>query len=79
MDSIDLSVLKALQEWRSAEQALWLVTVVETFGSSPRPQGAMLALRGDGLAVGSVSGGCTRTTSCCGHSAASCPVHAASC
>jgi xanthine dehydrogenase accessory factor len=58
MDSIDLSVLKALQEWRSAEQALWLVTVVETFGSSPRPQGAMLALRGDGLAVGSVSGGC---------------------
>src|ERR1019366_208186 len=30
----------------------------ETFGSSPRPQGAMLALRGDGLAVGSVSGGC---------------------
>ena len=58
MDSIDLSVLKALQEWRSAGTALWLVTVVKTFGSSPRPQGAMLALRGDGLAVGSVSGGC---------------------
>jgi xanthine dehydrogenase accessory factor len=34
------------------------VTVVETFGSSPRPPGAMLALSGDGLAVGSVSGGC---------------------
>jgi xanthine dehydrogenase accessory factor len=58
MDSVDLSVLKTLRDWQSAEISLWLVTVVETFGSSPRPPGAMLALRGDGLAVGSVSGGC---------------------
>ena len=58
MDSVDLSVLKTLQEWQSASHSLWLVTVVQTFGSSPRPQGAMLALRSDGLAVGSVSGGC---------------------
>jgi len=58
MDSVDLSVLKALREWQSGGKLLWLVTVVETFGSSPRPPGAMLALRGDGLAVGSVSGGC---------------------
>lgn len=58
MDSIDLSVLKTLHEWQTKELPLWLVTVVETFGSSPRPMGAMLALRGDGLAVGSVSGGC---------------------
>jgi xanthine dehydrogenase accessory factor len=58
MDSVDLSVLKTLQEWQAGEHALWLVTVVETFGSSPRQQGAMLALRSDGLAVGSVSGGC---------------------
>jgi len=58
MDSVDLSVLKSLSEWQAANQPLWLVTVVETFGSSPRPPGAMLALRGDGQAVGSVSGGC---------------------
>ncbi len=58
MDSVDLSVLKTLLEWQALELPLWLVTVVETFGSSPRPQGAMLALRGDGLIVGSVSGGC---------------------
>jgi xanthine dehydrogenase accessory factor len=58
MDSVDLSVLKTLLEWQAGGQPLWLVTVVETFGSSPRPPGAMLALRGDGLAVGSVSGGC---------------------
>jgi xanthine dehydrogenase accessory factor len=35
-----------------------LVTVIETWGSAPRPPGALLALRGDGLVVGSVSGGC---------------------
>jgi xanthine dehydrogenase accessory factor len=58
MDSVDLSVLKTLHEWQATDQSLWLVTVVETFGSSPRPPGAMLALRGDGQAVGSVSGGC---------------------
>jgi xanthine dehydrogenase accessory factor len=58
MDSVDLSVLKTLREWQAAKLPLWLITVVETFGSSPRPQGAMLALRGDGLVVGSVSGGC---------------------
>jgi len=58
MDSVDLSVLKALLEWQATDFPLWLVTVVETFGSSPRPKGAMLVLRGDGLLVGSVSGGC---------------------
>src|SRR5690606_27131353 len=34
------------------------VTVIETWGSAPRPPGALLALRDDGLVVGSVSGGC---------------------
>lgn len=58
MDSVDLSVLKTMREWQAGDLPLWLVTVVDTFGSSPRPPGAMLALRGDGLAVGSVSGGC---------------------
>lgn len=58
MDSVDLSVLKTLLEWQKTELPSWLVTVVDTFGSSPRPKGAMLALRCDGLAVGSVSGGC---------------------
>lgn len=58
MDSVDLSVLNTLRNWQAANFPLWLVTVAETFGSSPRPQGAMLVLRSDGLAVGSVSGGC---------------------
>ena len=38
--------------------ASMLATVVETWGSSPRPAGAMLAVRDDGLVAGSVSGGC---------------------
>jgi len=58
MDSLDFSVLKTVLAWQAELQPVWLVTVVQTFGSSPRPSGAMLALRGDGLAVGSVSGGC---------------------
>ena len=35
-----------------------LVTVVRTWGSSPRPVGSMMALREDGRCIGSVSGGC---------------------
>jgi xanthine dehydrogenase accessory factor len=58
MNSVDLSVLHALQTWQAGELPVWLITVVETYGSSPRPPGAMLALRGDGVTLGSVSGGC---------------------
>ncbi len=58
MDSLDLSVFKTLRNWLDQEQPVWLVTVVKTYGSSPRPTGAMLICRPDGLIVGSVSGGC---------------------
>jgi xanthine dehydrogenase accessory factor len=58
MDSVDLSVLNTLQAWHAEHAAFWLATVVQTFGSSPRPPGAMLALRPDGVLVGSISGGC---------------------
>jgi xanthine dehydrogenase accessory factor len=58
MDSLDLQVLSQARDWRAAGHAVWLVTVIETWGSAPRPPGALLAMRGDGLVVGSVSGGC---------------------
>ena len=35
-----------------------LATVVETWGSAPRPVGAMMVIRDDGQVIGSVSGGC---------------------
>jgi xanthine dehydrogenase accessory factor len=58
MDSLDLQVLSQARDWRAQGHAVWLVTVIETWGSAPRPPGALLAMRGDGLVVGSVSGGC---------------------
>lgn len=58
MDSLDLQVLAQARDWLNEGHAVWLVTVIETWGSAPRPPGALLALRNDGLVVGSVSGGC---------------------
>ena len=58
MDSVDHEVLKRSAEWLDEGRRVLLVTVVKTWGSSPRPEGAMLAVRDDGLVVGSVSGGC---------------------
>ncbi|EYS97620.1 cytochrome oxidase I [Cupriavidus sp. SK-4] len=58
MENIDVMVLRAAREWLAAGQRVMLTTVVRTWGSSPRPVGAMMALREDGRAVGSVSGGC---------------------
>ncbi len=58
MDSLDLQVLSQARDWRAQGAAVWLVTVIETWGSAPRPPGALLAMRDDGLVVGSVSGGC---------------------
>src|SRR4249920_743999 len=58
MDSVDHEVLKRSADWIEEGRRVLLVTVVKTWGSSPRPEGAMLAVRDDGLVVGSVSGGC---------------------
>ncbi|WP_179402901.1 XdhC family protein [Burkholderia guangdongensis] len=58
MESVDLDVLKTSARWIEEGRRALLVTVVKTWGSSPRPEGAMLAVRDDGLVVGSVSGGC---------------------
>lgn len=58
MDSVDLQVLKSTNEWLRAGHRAVLGTVVGTWGSAPRPVGSLVAIRGDGLIVGSVSGGC---------------------
>lgn len=58
MESLDLRVLGDALQWRRSGHAVALVTVVETWGSAPRPPGAMLAVRDDGVVSGSVSGGC---------------------
>ena len=58
MDSIDLEVLKTCSDWIAAGKKCELVTVIRTWGSSPRPEGATLGICEDGRVVGSVSGGC---------------------
>jgi xanthine dehydrogenase accessory factor len=58
MDSIDLEVLKTSAAWIAAGHRCELITVIKTWGSSPRPIGATLAICDDGTVIGSVSGGC---------------------
>src|SRR5688572_30247219 len=58
MDSVDLEVLKSAVSWLHQGQRVNLVTVVKTWGSAPRPVGALLAISGEARLVGSVSGGC---------------------
>jgi xanthine dehydrogenase accessory factor len=58
VDSIDFEVLNTSVAWLAEGRGCQLVTVIKTWGSSPRPQGAMLVICDDGRVVGSVSGGC---------------------
>lgn len=58
MDSVDIEVLRSCETWRKAGRKATLGTIVKTWGSAPRPVGALVAIRDDGLISGSVSGGC---------------------
>lgn len=58
MEPVDLQVLADADRWLDEGRDAVLVTVVRTWGSSPRPPGALMALRADGRVSGSVSGGC---------------------
>jgi len=58
MNSLDQQVVVQLSEWLEAGKQCWLCTIINTFGSSPRPVGSLLACNEDGLYVGSLSGGC---------------------
>ena len=58
MDSVDIEVLRSAEAWRKSGHRVTLGTIVRTWGSAPRPVGALVAIRDDGQVVGSVSGGC---------------------
>lgn len=58
MQTMDLEVLRCICGWLDEGHQARLVTVVKTWGSSPRPAGSILGIRLDGALVGSVSGGC---------------------
>jgi xanthine/CO dehydrogenase XdhC/CoxF family maturation factor len=54
----DNDILKEAEAWRQAGRGVALATVVETWGSAPRPVGSHLVVDQEGNFLGSVSGGC---------------------
>jgi xanthine/CO dehydrogenase XdhC/CoxF family maturation factor len=58
MLSTDSDILKAAEDWRKQGREVALATVVQTWGSAPRPVGANLVIDQEGNFLGSVSGGC---------------------
>ena len=50
-------LLKTVAGWGD-DAPLGRAVVIRTFGSAPRPEGAVLLLTDDGRIAGSVSGGC---------------------
>lgn len=58
MHSLNQSVLTDVERWLAAGKSVWLCTILDTWGSSPRPAGSWLAVNSQGDWSGSVSGGC---------------------
>src|SRR5256886_15723977 len=51
-------ILDELRQWNDAGEEVALATVIETWGSSPRPLGSTMAVTRSGKMAGSVSNGC---------------------
>lgn len=58
MQPVDTEVLNQVHQWLKDGERSWLATVVQTWGSSPRPAGSLLACNAAGAIKGSLSGGC---------------------
>lgn len=58
MQSSQQHIVSHVSQWLNDGKPVWLCTILETWGSSPRPVGAMMACTLDGEIAGSISGGC---------------------
>jgi xanthine dehydrogenase accessory factor len=54
----DQAVVRTALNWLETGHSVALITVLRTWGSSPRPPGSLLAIDKTGHCAGSVSGGC---------------------
>ncbi len=54
----ELDELATAESWMKAGREIAIATVIETWGSAPRPAGAHLVIDAEGNFEGSVSGGC---------------------
>lgn len=55
---MDVDILKTAENWVAEGRRVALATVVDTWGSAPRPTGSHLVIDAEGNFAGSVSGGC---------------------
>ena len=60
-NSFDEKILDEAEDWLVAKQNVVLATVIQTWGSSPRPIGSRMIVNDKGDFSGSVSGGCVET------------------
>ena len=58
MSRSEVDILERGRQWLAAGERVVLATVAHTWGSSPRPAGALMVLSEEGQFAGSVSGGC---------------------
>ncbi|WP_273728764.1 XdhC family protein [Brucella gallinifaecis] len=56
--TMNLDPLVTAESWRKSGRHVAIATVIETWGSAPRPAGSHLVIDADGKFEGSVSGGC---------------------